>query len=644
MHAIAGVWLQGSASSSVLPPENLCQAMLRALCAAEANIETPRGLAIALGSCAFPGASAPFSEASHGHICDHEGGVTVVADIRLDNRDHLAQALSLGPGQLRETSDISLLLKAWRQWGEACVEHLEGGFALACWDGARRTLFLARDHAGERPLFFSRVQGLFAFASMPRGLSELPKVGSRLDQERMLSFLSILSPATTQTFFQGIERLPPGYCLTATPGKVQLRRYWHPADAKPIRYKRDEEYLADFHERFDRAVTVRLRTAGRIGSHLSGGLDSSSVTVTAARLLAARGSDLTAFTSVPVPGFKGVTLPGRFGDEGPAAAEVAAMYPNIEHVLINLVGKDVLASMDRFGRLADQPVFNVINQTWLEAILDESKARGIRVLLEGGGGNASISFGGLVGLSDLFRAGRWFMLAKQVRQLRANGHTSWRGAASWAVGPVTPSWLRQLFDPEMREFSFAFSPIHPERSAEHRLKERVFEEFFASDTSETFRRKFYEYFDPGSVNSTATAGWGIECRDPTLDKNVFEFCYAIPIEQYLAGGQNRSLIRRAMQGRLPAATLQRTTSGLQAADWYLILGPMRDRLGAELAWISQSPLARHLLDLPRLRHLLESWPSSGYERPIVDETYHFALTRGLAAGHFIAQHDPEMPK
>jgi asparagine synthase (glutamine-hydrolysing) len=144
------------------------------------------------------------------------------------------------------------------------------------------------------------------------------------------------------------------------------------------------------------------------------------------------------------------------------------------------------------------------------------------------------------------------------------------------------------------------------------------------------------------ANGAAAAGWQVEQRDPTQDKRIFEFCFGIPIEQYLAGGQSRSLIRRAMQGRLPDSTLRRTTRGLQSADWYLTVGTARPQLSAELTRIERSPLARRILDTGRLRTLLDTWPSSGYHTSQVSDVWHLALTRGIAAGSFLAMHDPDM--
>ncbi len=140
------------------------------------------------------------------------------------------------------------------------LDHLIGGFAFACWDPERRTLFLARDHTGERPLHFTRSlssDGGFAFASMPHGLCALPSVGHRINVQHAAHFLTALDRRGTDTFFAGVEALPPAHWMKVSPAGVELRRYWHPIDAPAIRYRRDSEYIDDFRERFDRAVAAR---------------------------------------------------------------------------------------------------------------------------------------------------------------------------------------------------------------------------------------------------------------------------------------------------------------------------------------------------------------------------------------------------
>ncbi len=629
MRAIAG-W---RSSGSPATPEN-CLVMLAAMSASPASVTqiTP---GVVLGSSDYR----PSSPSPSGTPAQPSNRPQFVADLRIDNHGDLVRELGLPS----TASDDEVLAHAWARWDFEIVEHLMGGFAFACWNPARQTLFLARDHVGERPLHFARSwEGGFAFASTPPGLCALSSVNRRIHTAAMAHFLAALSPVGTETFFEGVERLLPAHWMKVSPDGIEIRRYWHPVPSRPIRYARDSDYIEDFRERFDRAVSDRLSGTDGIASQLSAGLDSSSVTVTAARLLAKEGRRLTSFTAVPRSGYDGSAPTGRFGDEGPMASEVAALYPNIDHVFINTEGRDLLASSCRDARLSGQPTFNPTNMLWIDATLDGMRSRGLSVLLSATGGNATTSFGGLIGLSELFRSGHWFKLFRLIRQLRAGGHTSWRGAAGWVTGSIVPARLRRLYHPTMRGFSMTYSAVHPQIAAQYALKEHALAEFFGVESStDSVRRNLYEYYDPGIHNATAAAGWQVEQRDATMDKRIFDFCFGIPIEQYLAGGQARSIIRRAMQGQLPESTLRRTTRGLQSADWYMTLKAERPQLSAELTRIEHSPLACHILDVPRLRTLLDTLPDSGYQSSEASNAWHLALTRGIAAGSFLAQHDPD---
>ena len=106
------------------------------------------------------------------------GVTSLVADLRLDNREELAAELGLSKQQISTLADSDLLLAAWQRWREECLDHLAGAFSFAVWDEQEQHLFLARDHTGERPLFYASAANCFAFASMPKGLHPLRFVGA----------------------------------------------------------------------------------------------------------------------------------------------------------------------------------------------------------------------------------------------------------------------------------------------------------------------------------------------------------------------------------------------------------------------------------------------------------------------------------
>jgi asparagine synthase (glutamine-hydrolysing) len=149
------------------------------------------------------------------------------------------------------------------------------------------------------------------------------------------------------------------------------------------------------------------------------------------------------------------------------------------------------------------------------------------------------------------------------------------------------------------------------------------------------RRAYFEARDGGDYRDGIRAGWGIETRDPTGDRRVVEFCLAIPEGQFLRGGEIKSLYRRAFEGVFPAAEIATRKRGLQAADWHEGLTAARAQVAAELDRLERSAGARRALDLPRLRRLVENWPTGNWHREDVTQQYRQMLMRGVAAGMFI---------
>lgn len=568
--------------------------------------------------------------------------VCLVADVRLDNRADLERTLGLvHPETL---ADSAVLLAAWLRWGAACLDHILGAFAFAVWTPALQELFAARDHAGERPLFYHRGKDFFALASMPKGLLALPGMPRTFDETRLADWMVGIRPDWTSSFFRGIQRVPLGHLLRVTPDSFACTQYWHPGKARPIRYKRDEEYAEALLELFDRATEARLRSPGTIGTHLSAGLDSSSVTASAARLLAARGQRLTAFTAVPRKDFDGKALPWQLAHEGPEAAAIATLYPNLDHVLVDSSGYDLLNCMKQWTDAMDEPALNVTNLLWITAIQDLARQRGIAVMLEGASGNATLSWESWGILGSLFRRGRWLKLFRTVNSLRDHGDLSYRAALASSTNGLLPAWFTQAVAPASPLSMLDLTLAHPGLIARHHLLPRMSRYFRQRppDPAEEQSRLF-ERFDFGPIHAAAQARCGIDPRDPTADKRVFEFCFSIPQEQYIVGGHSRSLVRRAMQGRLPQQTLTRYKRGRQSADWSLPMTEALPSLHAELARIETSEAARNILDLPRIGGLLDTWPRHGFETKRVDSLWHLALTRALSMGYFLRSHAEHAP-
>lgn len=571
-----------------------------------------------------------------------EGVSALVADLRLDNREEIARDLKIPLDDAAGLADSDLLLAAWQRWREGCLDRFSGAYSFAVWNAGEQELFLARDHTGERPLYYFSSKDCFAFASMPKGLHPLPFVQAEIDEDYVVRYLTAVLTPMEQTIFRRITRLPPGSAMSVRPGKIRLWRYWKTDQLEPLPPRSDEEYLEQFREIFDEAVRSRLRTTGGIGSDLSGGLDSSSVATTAAHLLARQGRGLTAFTAVPRAEFDGVVDRDHFGNEGPAAAEVAAIYPNMRHVLVDASHLSFLDVVDHNNWLYDLPAGGPTNEVWFNAIMQQAQAAGVTVLLNGSNGNVTFSDYGLTGLSGLFRSGRWFTLAKLAVQLKMQRSASLRSVLRNSVWPSLPFWLRRLTDPHMRSFSLEYSPLRPEIIQRLGLDRQALRDAYSlSPQGRSLLHFRLQHVDYSETTTAPQAAWKLDYRDPTFDRRVVEFCLRVPLEQFLAEGKLRSLARRSMDGRLPPSTLNRRERGRQSSDWFLTYTAERNRMLSEIGSLERSPLASRFLDLGSMRQLLLNWPSSAANVAAMNSSHFMRLGLGFSVGSFLRRYDPD---
>lgn len=567
-------------------------------------------------------------------------GSVLIADVRLDHREELGRALGAGADEVRMLPDAALVSRALERWDEDALDRIVGDFALVHWNPAKRRLLLARDFAGQRPLHFHRGKNFFACASMPKGLHALPEVPFRPDPRHASDHLALLPDTGTETFFQGIEKVPPGHMVVVTPSHFELRRWWTPR-IHTLRFPKPADYAEALREQIDRAVSVRLRRAkGHVAAQLSGGFDSSAVTATAARLLAPE--RLLAFTSVPGEKYAGRSTDRAILDEGPLAAGVARLHRNVDHVLIRAGDRTLLDGIDRNLFLYESPYVHLDNGGWIHAINDAARERGASVLLGGFAGNVSFSYDGMQRLPELLADGAWLRLAVETLRLVRGGTRAGTVAAA-TLGPFLPTWAWQVarrLTGRARRLD-QYSAISPAAAAalapDPRLAERQLDlSYKPKRDSVAARLWMMSRVDPGNFNKGVLGGWGLDLRDPSADRRLFEFCLSVPLEQYLHGGQPRALARSAFADRLPAELLAERRKGLQAADWGEAMQASREQLREEVERIAANPETRKVLDTEAMRHWIENWPGGGdWNRPHVVQRYRLALLRGVSTGRFI---------
>ena len=213
-------------------------------------------------------------------ISNEDGSLWIVFNGEIFNHPELRLELESRGHRFSTTCDTEVVLHAYEEYGPDCLSRFNGQFAMAIWDTRDRTLFMARDRLGVRPLFYTEADGALVFGSEIKAILACPGVTASPDPvalDQIFTFWSTLSP---KTFFRGIVELPPGHYMLVKDGRVTLERYWEMAfpedDGAPRRST--QEYAEELRDLLIDAARIRLRADVPVGAYLSGGLDSSTVT------------------------------------------------------------------------------------------------------------------------------------------------------------------------------------------------------------------------------------------------------------------------------------------------------------------------------------------------------------------------------
>jgi asparagine synthase (glutamine-hydrolysing) len=580
----------------------------------------------------------------HPPLRSPDGRLVLVADARIDNREELRSELGLERAEADQLPDAAFILAAYRAWGIETARHLLGDFAFALWDQQYRRLYCARDGMGIRVLYCHATPHRFAFATAPYALIALEGVRPRLNQQKVAESL-VLFQDPESTFFAGVNRLLPGHWMTVTADGTRTERYWTPQPTRSIEFRSDREYVEGFTEVFDRAVATRVRSAGKVGILLSGGLDSTAIAASAADQLGGQGLPLHAFHAAPRIGFGSGERRGWVADETAEVEAVAGRYANIDLWIHRSDGRSPFDSDRMLFQTAGLPPRNPNNLPWFEAIYHAARDQGVNVLLSGNQGNPTISYDGLRSLRDMARRGHWGVVWQEVRAFAGESGKRPRDVFTQQVLlPLLPEWLTPGSS-EVRNLEQAadavtrYSAIHPDFARTTGVQQRVLDN--GEDGARVRRAGGLEYrisalnspADSPDLANGCRAWFGIETREPATDRRVVEYCLSIPETQYLRQGRTRWLLRRAMQGRLPDRVLDRKTRGSQAADWSEWIPGLLGEIGAELDRLEHSDTARSCLDLPRMRSLVANCPVP--LQPRDRRTYVHLLLRGVTMGRFI---------
>lgn len=515
-------------------------------------------------------------------LYNEDRSVVVVFNGEIYNYQALIPRLQ-GLGHVFHTrSDTEVIVHAWEAWGERCVEEFRGMFAFALWDANRETLFLARDRLGVKPLYYAALRdGQVVFGSELKSVLVHPGVARTLDPLAVEEYFALGYAAEPRTAFATVAKLPPGHTLTWRRGEAMppSKEYW---DA---RFTLDSNVelpaaIEELDRRLEESVRLRMISEVPLGAFLSGGVDSSAVVATMARISGAPVN--TCSMSFDDPAF----------DESRFAQEVAERY-HTRH-FVERVASDDFDLIDELARIYDEPYAD--SSAIPTYRVCQLARKHVTVALSGDGGDES--FGGyrryrlhcaeerwraalplglrrpLFGLlGQLYPKADW---APRVLRAKTTFQALARSTAEaylHSVSIVRDAQRRQLFSPSLKAALGGYRVNH--------VFERHAQQAGVDDALALVQYLDLKTYLIGDINTKvdrASMAHSLEVREPLMDHPLIEWLATLPSTFKIRSGEGKYLLKKAMEPRLPRSVLYRPKMGFAVplASWFR--GPLRRRV------------------------------------------------------------------
>ena len=510
----------------------------------------------------------------HQPLANEDGTVWIAYNGEIYNHRALREELERAGHRYRTRSDTETLVHAYEEWGTGFLRRLHGMFAFALWDRPRRRLFVARDHVGIKPLYWTRANGAFVCASEIKALFAFPGVERRPDPEAVVQHLTLRYAAAPRTLFAGIHKLPPGHSLTVEGGEPKLERWWRPV-YEPKQTLGPDEALAEVESRLTASVRSHLMSEVPLGALLSGGVDSSLVVALMSRL-----------SDRPVQTFSvGFDAPGPYS-ELPYARRVAE-HCRTDHHEIRVGASDLLRELPALVWHQDEPLSEpaAIPTCMVSRLARET----VTVVLTGEGGDEL--FAGYPKYAVEPWARRIASLPAPLREALLSGVVD-RLPFGFRKLQVVARSARFREEPERLAAWFAgFAGSERDRIMAHGLRAR------SSVGVEPFRRALAESAARSPLDRMLDVDlrvWladdllvkmdkmsmaaSVEARVPLLDVPLIEWATRLGDEHKIRGLEGKVLLKRLARRLLPVDVVDRPKVGFTVplAPWFG--GPLRGLL------------------------------------------------------------------
>lgn len=498
-------------------------------------------------------------------IASEDGRYQLVCNGEIYNSPSLRRELEGRGHRFQTGTDVEVILHLFEESGLDCVSRLRGMFAFAIWDAQAKRLFLARDHLGQKPLFFCQAGGSFAFASEPKALLHTGIVQPKIDLNGLWHYVSLRFLPDEHTFFCGIHKLPAASCLAFDQGtgKLEINRYWA-LSFEPKR-KESESGVADLlEELLSETVSDHLLSDVPVGSFLSGGIDSSLITALMAKSF---GKSFPTFSiGVEEQGF----------NELPFARQVVQQYglDGCEEV----VRADMIHLIPEMIHHLDEPSDPFGAGVFLVSRLASTQ---VKVVLGGDGGDESFAgydrFAGQRMAEMMSTLPAWFRrsVIKRLTGLvpESFGYKSLAQKAAWLNDMSfyesgeryarSMSFLRFTTEAKQR----LFTPQARREIDEEDSVRKVLHYFDAENASELVDRMLHTDLMTRipdhllMIVDRMSMAHSLESRSPLLDHRVVEFAASIPADMKLKGRRLKHILKVVAARHLPAELIDRPKQG-----------------------------------------------------------------------------------
>ena len=437
----------------------------------------------------------------------------------------------------KSTSDTEVVLAAYMEWGEECVNKFNGMWAFAIWDSKKNTFYLSRDRFGVKPLYYYHTKSIFIFCSEIKGIRCYLDGLLELDVKQVLRFLDrgeYMEGESEDSLFEGVKQLMPGHNLVLENNKLKIHKYYS-LKLIPNQNSLSEniEYLRNL---FGESIKYRLRSDVEVGACLSGGIDSSSIVSYGTSLF---NKNFNTFSA---------TWPGENIDESFYIDKVNKKWNCIVHTF-NPDLTDLLSTIDKEVWHQEMPLSgSSLLAQWF--VMEQANKAGIKVLLDGQGADEVLAgYPHYVPayINDLFVHLKWSELYTYKTELTIKGF-----APSYAA-------KAQLYNLMIRKKYASFFPVRQILSEEYADTKKYiapsrFNSLAELQKYEIEKNTLLPLLHIEDRNSMAHS---IESRLPFLDYRMVEFCINIPAEQKIRGTNTKYLLREAMKSFLPPEVYNR---------------------------------------------------------------------------------------